>query len=67
MRVVGFPIVAAHGSWWLWNYNPANSINILPGDPIAQGSLESIRNGHELRLWFSRTTRKGILRTLSHK
>jgi hypothetical protein len=40
--------VPADGSWRLWNYDPANTPDCFPGDPVGQGQWSSIRDGHVL-------------------
>jgi hypothetical protein len=36
------------GSWRLWNYDPASTGDILPGEPVAQGQWSTIGGGDEL-------------------
>ena len=40
--------VPATGTWRLWNYNPNNKSDVLPGAPVAHGQWRSIRTGHKL-------------------
>ncbi|MCI5114744.1 MAG: hypothetical protein D3921_08365 [Candidatus Electrothrix sp. AW1] len=40
--------VANTGEWKLWNYNPQNTNDILPGKPIAKGQWDTIKSGHQL-------------------
>jgi hypothetical protein len=40
--------VEGNGSWELWNYDPKNTHDILPGPPAAQGQWATIRTSHRL-------------------
>jgi hypothetical protein len=40
--------VPLDGTWRLWNYDPASTADVLPGQPVASGKWTSIVTGHVL-------------------